>query len=100
MKPALPVQDEETFRAEVVRLAKLYGWEHFHTYDSRRSPEGFPDEIMIKPPVLWVAELKRDGKVPTKAQQKWLDLFAAVRIIKVGDYRPRDMDTIIKVLSR
>ena len=38
--------EERAWLAEHVRQAALYGhWLYYHTFDSRRSPEGFPDVV-------------------------------------------------------
>ena len=39
---------EADFQAQVVKLALLLGWKVYHTHDSRRSREGFPDLILIR----------------------------------------------------
>ena len=35
--------NEKKFQSQVVRIAKVFGWLCYHTYDSRRSEPGFPD---------------------------------------------------------
>jgi hypothetical protein len=48
---------------------------HYHTHDSRRSPSGFPDLVIVFPRTgaLLIAELKSaTGKV-SAAQQKWIE---------------------------
>ena len=39
---------EEEFQQQVIDLATLRGWRHYHTRDSRRSAEGFPDLILAR----------------------------------------------------
>lgn len=39
---------ERQLQATVIDLAKAYGWRYYHTYDSRRSPEGFPDLVLLR----------------------------------------------------
>lgn len=57
-------------------VTDLCGWLHlrwYHTHDSRRSPEGFPDLVIVgKAKVLYV-ELKSDKGRVSKAQQAWID---------------------------
>ena len=67
---------EEEWRQKVLQVASLGGWRlEYHTYRSKRSPAGFPDEVMIHEGrgLLLVAELKRekDFRV-SEAQQAWL----------------------------
>ncbi|MCC6312227.1 MAG: hypothetical protein IT345_15125, partial [Trueperaceae bacterium] len=55
---------ERDFQALVVQLARLRGWRVYHTFDSRRSPAGFPDLVLARPPRLVIAELKSEkGRV-------------------------------------
>jgi hypothetical protein len=62
----------------VKNLAVDRGWLFYHTHRSDRSDEGFPDCIMIRRNTLIVAELKRENKNPTDAQQSWLDAFTVM----------------------
>lgn len=45
--------------------------EFYHTHDSRRSAEGFPDYVIRTVPLI-VAELKAEGGEVTRAQIEWL----------------------------
>jgi hypothetical protein len=91
--------DEAAFQARVVAEAKRCGWEGvYHTYDSRRSEEGFPDNVMIRGAVLLVAELKTETGRTTPAQERWLNLFRAVGA-RVFLWRPSDWFEIKKELA-
>lgn len=80
----VPAISEKEFMAQVLSLARVRGWMAYHTHDSRRSPDGFPDLVLIRPiraPQLIVAELKRSAKEqPTLDQQKWLAAFTAAGV--------------------
>ena len=39
---------EEQFQQQVIDLATLRGWRCYHTRDSRRSAEGFPDLVLAR----------------------------------------------------
>lgn len=71
---------EAALQARVLELAAALGWRWYHTRDSRRSPAGFPDLVMVhrrRRLVLFV-ELKRERGRVTKEQTEWLgDLRAA-----------------------
>jgi hypothetical protein len=70
---------EKDFQDQIIQLARMCGWTLiYHTKDSRDSPEGFPDLVMIKRDVLLVAELKVGNNKPSAAQQKWIDGFCYV----------------------
>lgn len=60
----------------------------YHTHDSRRSPSGFPDLVIVGARTIFV-ELKSDTGRVTKAQGEWLrDLAASGQETYV--WRPKD----------
>ena len=96
---------EDELQANIVKAARLFGWRHYHPYDSRRSVEGFPDLVLVRarlgePKRLIFVELKQDGKQPTDNQQEWLNDLAVVArhvalsmnepVIDVCVWRPAD----------
>src|SRR5215207_7573653 len=95
---------ERAWLQEHVRQAALLGgWLYYHTYDSRKSPEGFPDVLALRGDQLIVAELKSEGKDPTPAQQKWLAAFRILEAllpdhISVYVWRPGDLADIDRSL--
>ena len=74
--PKASAVPEKTFMAQLIQVARVSGWITYYTFDSRHSPEGFPDRIVVRPepgrgPVYaWELKTAR-GKV-TMAQQLWL----------------------------
>lgn len=70
--------DEQQWQAQVVGLATFYGWRIYHTHDSRRSPAGFPDLVMVRGPELIFAELKGPRTRVTKEQEDWLAELSVV----------------------
>lgn len=90
---------EKELDAEVRKLAKLCGWLYYHTYRSKRSPAGFPDLVLVRPPRIVYAELKsKDGKV-TPEQKIWLDKLAGCPQNEVYLWRPDELQEIADVLS-
>lgn len=114
---------EKVFQGQVMRQAKLLGWEAYHTHNSKRSVEGFPDTIFIYPTPealelaapgqfekrlqdltsfprvpLVVAELKKVDEYPTPEQRLWLALFRQVTD-HVYVWRPTDWEEIHRVLT-
>lgn len=74
MFPAQALRDrmsEDEFQKWVVDLAKLRGWLFYHTHDSRRSAEGFPDLVLVRNGVLIFAELKTQKGRQTLKQKEW-----------------------------
>lgn len=92
---------ERDFQALVVQLAKLRGWLTYHTYDSRRSDEGFPDLVMVRDDRVLFIELKQErrNRKASAVQQKWLDNLTAAGQ-EVYLWRPSDWPTITKTLAR
>lgn len=62
----------DSLDAHVRRLIKDLGLRGYHTKDSRRSAEGYPDWTIVGNRVLF-RELKREGKGATRAQREWLE---------------------------
>ena len=80
---------EADFQAQVVKLALVLGWKVYHTHDSRRSHEGFPDLILIRRSRLIVAELKTRKEKTTDEQRQWLAAFSGIeRSHEVSLWRP------------
>src|SRR5205085_1848486 len=72
----IPGQTEKGFMATLKQFAELHGWSWYHTRDSRRSPEGFPDVVLVRERVIY-AELKTDVGKLTLAQKEWLSRLRA-----------------------
>tara|TARA_Y100000310_G_scaffold317685_1_gene370820 strand:+ start:3253 stop:3537 length:285 start_codon:yes stop_codon:yes gene_type:complete len=93
------VVNEEHFQLSIIELAKLRGYEHiYHTHDSRHSPAGFPDLIMLKGGRMIVAELKMPGKQPTEEQYFWLCAFSRLTD-DVYLWYPEDRNEIERVVT-
>lgn len=91
---------EREWQAQVVSLATLLGWSHYHTADSRRSPAGFPDLVLWRPgDRLIMAELKTDtGKLRPDQTASLSSLSAAG--VEVYLWRPLHFDSVRDVLTR
>lgn len=91
---------EEAFRQQVRGIARSFGWMMYHTYDSRRSDPGFPDEVMVHPKrlrVLFVEFKNETGKL-TQPQWEWLNALV-LSGQEAAVWRPQQMDKIAKVLD-
>lgn len=99
--PAPPARDasEEDFQGRLIAHAKVLGWRCYHTRDSRRSPGGFPDLVLLRAGVLILAELKSAAGRPTAEQREWLADLAAVPGVRVRLWRPADWPEIVPELE-
>lgn len=84
---------EKQWQDQVVQLATLYRWRHFHPYNMRRSDPGWPDLVLARAPELIVVELKTDVGRLRKEQVVWLELLAACGV-ETHVWRPRDFDDV------
>ena len=91
---------ERNFQAGVVKLAKLTGWDVYYTTDSRHSPAGWPDLVLLKPPRALFRECKRDHRPSriTADQRRTLDLLIACGF-DVGVWTPDDWQAISDTLA-
>lgn len=82
---------EKTLQEEVIALAGQLGWEHYHTYNSRKSVAGFPDLVLVhgRQKRSLFRELKRTKEKPSLEQALWLGLLEGVGH-DVGVWRPVD----------
>lgn len=95
MAPRIP---ERTFQTQVRSLARLLGWIPYHTFDSRRSDQGFPDLVLVRDRVVF-AELKTPKGRLSSHQEIWLEALRNAGA-EVYVWRPGDLEEIQKVLSR
>ena len=88
---------ERDFAAQVYDLVKATGFDRYHTYRSKRSRKGFPDETIWRERVVFL-ELKREKTRTTDDQKAVLrglrDAGAEVYIV-----RPRNLDDLAAVLQ-
>lgn len=90
---------EKDFMAAVVQFAKLSGWLVYHPYDSRRSPAGFPDLVLVRGPWILYVELKTERGKLSKEQEGWLAVLRrAGAVVRV--WRPSNWPEIEEVLKR
>ena len=94
-KPGDPC--EACFQQQVVDLAKLHGWEVWHTHDSRRSREGWPDLAIVRGGRALFREIKRGGQMPSQHQRRCLHMLEAAGL-DADVWRPSDWPAIEKTL--
>jgi hypothetical protein len=92
------VISERDLTGYVRDIAKAFGWRRYHTWLSKHSSAGFPDEVLLRPPRLVFAELKSERGKLSAEQAAWLEELRAVPGVEVYEWRPDDMDAIVEVL--
>src|SRR4051812_35709376 len=90
---------EKEWQRTVTDTATAHRWMLYHTHDSRHSPEGFPDLVIVKGPWIVYAELKTEKGRLTKAQADWLEALAGAGA-EVHVWRPSDWPRVFERLSR
>lgn len=108
----IEMSEDELLR-DVRQLAKAKRWRAYHTLDSRRSPEGFPDLVLSRRGRVVVAELKSVTGQWGPGQREWLAELSGTTaetwrfgsMVEVSPYlivacwTPLDWETITEVLS-
>ena len=87
---------------EVRRAARQNGWADYHPAISMGSPAGFPDLVLVRPPVIIIAELKSERGRLSPSQRAWLERFQQCSIpgrIEACIWRPGDWPDILRILS-
>lgn len=97
---AAAILPEKQFQAQILDLARLSGFLVYHTHDARRSAPGFPDLVLVRPPLVLFAELKTDTGRLRPEQRLWLDALGRCESVESVLWRPGDWKRIEKVLKR
>lgn len=100
VEPPPPIDEkaaEKDFQAAVIKRAKELGWLTYHTRDSRKSEEGFPDLVLVRERVVFM-ELKTAIGKPTAPQCCWMEALE-VAGEEVYLFRPADWPKIEDVLN-
>jgi len=91
---------EAAWRSQVIAWARRDGWRVYFTYRSRRSPAGFPDLVLVRPPRLVIAELKREhGGRFSQDQRDWLTDLGGCPGVEVYAWKPSDEAAVRRVLA-
>lgn len=89
---------EKDLQSLVLDVARIAGWRHYHTFNSKHSASGFPDLVFVGHGRIVFAELKSEtGKLSDK-QKLWIeDLLKNGAEVHV--WRPRDWPSIVRTLT-
>lgn len=85
---------EAAFQEAVRGYARLTGWAEHVVWDSRKSPEGWPDLTLVRGERIVMAELKTESGRLSPAQAEWLERLRATGKVEVFVWRPRDWPEI------
>lgn len=101
-KDGQPKITERLFQEQVRKAAILTGWRIYHTWNSFRSTEGFPDCVLVhaKKKRMIVAELKSQTGIVSAKQNEWLSDFQEMPGLEVYVLRPSDFDWFWEILRR
>lgn len=72
---AFLAMSEKAWGARVEQLARLNGWNYYHTWHSLHSAPGFPDYLFVQNGELFYVELKTEKGKLSPAQYKWRDFL-------------------------
>ena len=89
---------ERDLTSYVRDVAAALGWRRYHTWLSKHSPAGFPDEVLLRSPRLVFAELKSETGTLRPEQAAWLSDLAQVPGVETYLWRPSDMEAIAEIL--
>lgn len=81
---------ERDLQEAVRQLCRALGRPYYHTHDSRRSPEGFPDVVSVVDGHLIFRELKSASGRCTPAQLRWVSALAQVDRVSAAVWTPDD----------
>ena len=90
---------EAQLQSAVIAAASLGGWLHYHTHNSRRSPAGFPDLILIRGTQCFAWELKSERGQLSDDQATWLAALNRIPGIASRVIRPSNLDEAIGLLT-
>ena len=89
---------EKAFQATIRQFAQLKGWADYCVWDSRHSPPGWPDLVLVRPPRIVIAELKTETGRLSAAQRKTIALLLGCPGVETFLWRPSDWESIEEVL--
>jgi hypothetical protein len=96
-KPSESGLSETDFQNKVIRYAVAHGWMYYHTHDSRRSPSGFPDLVLVRERVVFL-ELKSDTGELSGAQKKFIQALRRAKA-EIHWFRPGAMSEVERILT-
>ena len=90
---------EAELREQIRDLSKIFGWKFWFCWTSIHSPKGMTDLILVRPPRIVFAELKRDSGKLTESQGEWALLLKACPGVEYYCWRPNEFERILEILK-
>jgi hypothetical protein len=90
---------EKDWQQAVSDLAAFQRALVYHTHDSRHSPAGFPDLVIVVHGRVLFRELKMDGNKPTAEQRRWLLALAQAGQDAAVWTFPQDWPLVVEALA-
>ncbi len=87
------------FQWQIVKYAKLCGWDYQYWWRTLKSPKGFLDLVLVRQPRLIFAEIKIPPDVLSKEQQKWFNIWKQMPQVEVYIWKPDDWNDIEQILT-
>ena len=86
-------------QSSIIEIATKFGWQHYHTFNSRKSDTGFPDLVLIHADRgrIVYAEIKSDTGKTSHEQDEWLEMLARCDQ-EVYIWYPRHLEEIVMIL--
>lgn len=88
--PAAALMSEEDLMTRIQRICRDLKLLAYHTYDSRKSPPGYPDWHIVGRTASIFRECKTETGRTTEDQDEWIERLRAVGH-DVDIWRPRDL---------
>ena len=85
---------EAEWQKQIEDYATMHDWLWYHTHNSRWSPAGFPDLVLVRGETVIFLEAKTiKGKMKT-AQMVWMERLKKATQVRAAVVRPSDWDTL------
>ncbi len=91
---------EAEYQEQIIQWAEACGWWAYHVHDSRRSNAGFLDLFLLRPPELFLWEVKAEKGRVRPEQQMVIDALRQVKRVRAGIVRPSDWPWVEAELMR
>lgn len=92
---------EKDLQQTIVSAARYHGYLVYFTWNSRNSPEGFPDLLIVNPRngTILVYELKAANGRVRPMQREWIEGFIGGHVESARFVYPDHLDDVLKELE-